>query len=114
MVSSPVGNIISNKKLAFHAPVGFIRIRAIEAEQVLKSFGWNVATNLFGHLPHNTVDKAFVAFPVTSKQAYFAGLHNVGLVIPALKQDAAVRIDQDRGRDFADRILHGSPLLNAA
>jgi hypothetical protein len=72
----------------------------------LKSFGRNVATNLFGDLPHNTVDEAFVAFPVTSEQPYFAGLQNVGLVIPALKQYAAIRIDQDRGSDFASRVLH--------
>jgi len=73
---------------------------------MLKSFGWNEATNFFGDLPHNTADEAFVAFPVTSEHAYFAGLQNIGLVVPALKQYAAIRVDQDRGSDFADRILH--------
>jgi hypothetical protein len=46
---------------------------------MLKSFGWNAATNLFGDLPYNSVDETFVAFPATSEHAYFAGLQNVGL-----------------------------------
>jgi hypothetical protein len=73
---------------------------------MLKSFGWNAETNFFGDLPHNTLNEAFVAFPVTTKHPYFTGLHNVGLVITALKQYAAIRVDQDRSGDFAYGILH--------